>query len=127
MTGFADFEPYEVLSALESLWVAYRSTKDMHRCPYANGTGARKCLTGCYTEPHCITDCPDREGWGPEIHRIELLIAHDLEAAEPDYVAGGCCARHVDGPPFHPYAPQGLSFCHGCRRVVVRGKGRWWE
>lgn len=122
------FELPEILSPMECLWVTYRATKEMDSCPYSRGTGT--CVTGCQTEPSCWTDCPDAEGWGPEVHRLELLIARELEAAEPDHLAGGCYVRvrpGWNGHPNHPNAPQGLSFCHGCRRVVIRGKGRWWR
>jgi hypothetical protein len=121
----SDFELPESYSPLESLLVALRETRLMHACPYLNGTGT--CVTGCWTEPHCITDCPDRDGWQPEITRLELLVAMELEAAGEQRYAGGCWLRSSSGRLYHPKAPQGLSFCHGCHRVVVRGMGRWWE
>lgn len=114
---------FELLSPLEGLLIALRESRAMHRCPYANGVGT--CATGCYTEPHCMTDCPDREGWQPEITRLELLIAHDLVTG-----AGECWLRYSPGrfyATYHPTAPQGLSRCTVCHRVVVRGQGRWWE
>ena len=124
------FEDFEVFDSIEGLWVAYRATKDMDACPYLRGTGT--CVTGCGArpepEPHCITDCPDREGWGPELHRLELLIASDLQRV--GRYANGCRRRRLGGLAFrsyHPDAPQGLSWCSVCHRVVIRGKGRWWR
>ena len=127
------FELLEPLSPLESLRTYLHEARSMHACPYLNGKGT--CITGCGSgpepEPHCITDCPDSEGWGPEIHRLELLIARDLEKLGPS--AGPCAMRRrMHGRmyryvSYHRKAPQGLSFCCGCRRVVVRGEGRWWE
>ena len=123
------FELPELLDPIESLWVAFRATRETAACPYLNGKGT--CVTGCRTEPSCITDCPDGEGWGPEIGRIEALIAHDLERVGPS--AGPCRLRRRKMQGMHRYtsfhrdAPQGLSFCHGCRRVVIRGKGAWWR
>lgn len=29
--------------------------------------------------------------------------------------------------PRHPEAPAGISYCHVCGRMVIRGWGRWWE
>jgi hypothetical protein len=34
----------------------------MLSCPYRAGTGDRKCVSGCYSEPRCITDEPEG-GW----------------------------------------------------------------
>jgi hypothetical protein len=115
-----------LLSPLEQLLFALHETRLMHACPFLNGKGT--CVTGCGSgpspEPHCITDCPSAKGWQPEITLIELLVAQELERDEERY-AGGCAPRTDTS--YHPWAPPGLSFCHGCRRTVVRGMGRWWE
>ena len=46
----------------------------MLACPYRAGTGDRKCASGCYSEPACITDEP-YGGW-------EGVLAAPLEPAE---------------------------------------------
>ena len=46
----------------------------MLACPYRAGTGDRKCASGCYSEPACITDEP----YG----RWEGVLAAPLEPAE---------------------------------------------
>lgn len=122
------FELPEPFSPLEILLHALHESRAAHRCPYLNGVGT--CVTGCGSlpspEPRCITDCPDARGWQSEIMSLELLVARDLAADDQRY-AGGCWRQSPRRAMYHPLAPQGLSFCHGCRRVVVRGQGRWWE
>lgn len=68
-----------------------------------------------------------------QLGRWRTLAHHfreDKEELPMIYVsARRCRVRFFKGKRvrFHPLAPQGVSKCPVCFRVVVRGMGKWWE
>ncbi len=69
-------------SAMQRAWL--RAAEEMLACPYYASTGDRKCVTGCYDEPACITDRPEG-GWPGEGRVADVEGAHEMALAEDEH------------------------------------------
>lgn len=90
------FKQFEIKTECEHLLDALCAAVEMHSCPYLNGVGA--CLTGCQTEPRCITSAPNQEGWLTQIEELKSAIDDELEKMKNNVgIVGDSTHQQVGG------------------------------